>query len=58
MSKLILKVLGNYNQELAAVLACAEQQWPTLCADEDKLLSESEVKERRRTLLLAMAYLD
>lgn len=58
MSNLILKVLGNYNQELAAVLACAEQQWPRLCANEDELLSAPEVEERRRTLLLAMTYLN
>lgn len=56
MSKLLLKVLGNYNQQLAATLARAEQHWPALCADE--VLTEAEIENRRRTLLLAITYLD
>lgn len=58
MSHLLLSVLGAYNQQLSAVLARAEQHWPALCAHEDNQLSEAELEERRRTLLLAMTYLD
>ena len=58
MSKLLLTVLGEYNQQLSALLVRAEQQWPTLCTQEDEQLSEQIIEERRRTLLLAMNYLD
>ncbi|MDJ0367778.1 hypothetical protein QMK33_21745 [Hymenobacter sp. H14-R3] len=58
MSKLLLAVLGNYNQQLSATLTQAEERWSGLSIIEDKVLSEEEVEERRRTLLLAMAYLD
>lgn len=58
MSKYLRKILGSYNQQLTAVLASAEQHWPTLCADEDETLTDHEVAQRRRTLLLAMTYLD
>lgn len=57
MSKLLLQVLGNYNQQLRAVLIEAEQQWPRLCAAQDEQVSKTEVEERRLTLLLALAYL-
>lgn len=58
MSKLLLAVLGNYNQQLSAILAQAEQHWPGLSVIEDRVFSEEEVEEQRRALLLAMAYLD
>lgn len=58
MSKLLLTVLGNYNQRLSAVLDQAEQHWPSLCATEDELLPAEELEERRRALLLAMEYLE
>ncbi|AMR29446.1 hypothetical protein A0257_21675 [Hymenobacter psoromatis] len=58
MSKLLLAVLGNYNQQLSATLTQAEQRWSGLSAIEDKVLSKDEMEERRRTLLLAVAYLD
>ena len=53
-----MKVLGNYNRQLAVVLARAEQQWPTLCQQEKDSLTGPETEARRRTLLLAMTYLD
>ena len=53
-----MKVLGNYNQQLSAALARAEQQWPALCTNEDAEPTAREVEEQRRTLLLAMTYLD
>lgn len=58
MSKLLLAVLGDYNQQLSATLTQAEQRWSGLSVIEDKLLSEDEVEERCRALLLAMAYLE
>ena len=53
-----MKVLGSYNQQLSAALARAEQQWPALCTEADPEPTEQEVEEQRRTLLLAMIYLD
>ncbi|MBC6613184.1 hypothetical protein H8B15_19840 [Hymenobacter sp. BT507] len=58
MSQLLMTVLGDYNQQLSALLARAEQQWPALCAHENERLSEQKIEQRCRTLLLAMTYLD
>lgn len=58
MSKYLMKVLGNYNQQLSAALVRAEQQWPALCTGKDVEPTEQEVEEQRRALLLAMTYLD
>ena len=52
-----MQVLGGYNQQLSALLAHAEQQWPALCAEEDEPTAP-EIEKRRQALLLALTYLD
>ena len=58
MSKLLLSVLGYYNQQLSATLLQAAQQWPNLYGVEDERLSEDEFEKRREALLTAMTYLE
>ena len=58
MSKLILSVLNSYNQQLTEALALAERAWPALHQEADETLTEAETEERRKTLFLAMVYLD
>ena len=57
MSKLLPKVLGHCNRELAAELARAEQDAPALYDALDDALPEPEQEEYRYALLLALTYL-
>ncbi|WP_375419208.1 hypothetical protein [uncultured Hymenobacter sp.] len=57
MSKMLMRVLGDNNRELATVLARVEQECPQLYNDSSDTWVTDELEERRYTLLLGMTYL-